>query len=225
MAAPSLTRGIVIGKSLRVYYTRSGLPRPLPNEWAPEPCLDLINTRFREHVAGHEFYDRLPLTEWRRAFLEHWGYRVEDPDDPEAVTRLRDLRATLRDALERYSAGRPLTPRLRAAMESEMNRPELVVRVLRREGRDQMALERKGKRWDVVIADVAASAMRIVGDGRLVKECANPNCSWMFLDATRTGSRRWCDVSICGSLINVRRYRRSTRAYTQHSSIDPPARP
>jgi predicted RNA-binding Zn ribbon-like protein len=216
---------IVIGKSDQVYYTRFRLPGPLPNEWAAEPCLDLVNTRFREHVGGHQHYDRLPLTEWRRAFLEHWSYEVGDPDDPDAVARLGALRTTLRSALERYMSGRPLPPPLRRAIEAEINRPQLVLRVVNREGKDQMALERQGRPWDVVIADVAASAMRIIGDGRLVKECANPNCSWMFLDTTRTGSRRWCDVSICGSLINVRRYRASGRAYTQHSSTDPLARP
>lgn len=180
-----------------------------------------MNTRFREHVAGREFHDRLPLAAWRRAFLEHWSYEVDDPDDPGAVARLGALRVTLRAALERYIAGRPLSPRVRRAIESEINRPRLVLRVLRREGRDEMALERQGDPWDVALADVAASAMRIIGDGRLVKECANPNCTWMFLDTTRTGSRRWCDVSICGSLINVRRYRASGRAYTQHSSLIP----
>jgi predicted RNA-binding Zn ribbon-like protein len=29
----------------------------------------------------------------------------------------------------------------------------------------------------------------------------------MFTDETRPRTRRWCNVSICGSLINVRRHR------------------
>lgn len=172
-------------------------------------------------MGGHEHYDRLPLTEWRRAFLQHWSYEVADPDDRDAVARLGALRVTLRSALESYMSGRTLPAPLRRTIESEINGPRLVLRVLNREGKDRMELERQGRPWDIVIADVAASAMRIIGDGRLVKECANPNCSWMFLDATRTGSRRWCDVSICGSLINVRRYRASGRAYTQDPSTDP----
>ena len=37
-----------------------------------------------------------------------------------------------------------------------------------------------------------------------VKEC--PGCGWLFLDETRNGSRRWCSMSMCGSLAKARRY-------------------
>jgi len=72
-----------------------------------------------------------------------------------------------------------------------------------------LTLERSGAAWDVVLADVATSAVRLMGEQRLVKVCANPDCTWMFEDESRSASRRWCDVSICGSLVNVRRYRAS----------------
>lgn len=40
-----------------------------------------------------------------------------------------------------------------------------------------------------------------------VKEC--PSCSWLFLDASRNQSRRWCDMATCGSQDKMRRYYRS----------------
>jgi predicted RNA-binding Zn ribbon-like protein len=144
---------------------------------------------------------------WRRGFLHHWGYRVGDPDDAAAVERLGRLRGILRASLERHISGRPLTRAQRLKLEAEMNRPSHRVRIVDMEGRHTLSLERTGDDWDVVTADIAASAVRIIGQGRIVKVCSNPNCTWMFIDTSRAGTRRWCDTSICGSLINVRRFR------------------
>ncbi len=88
-----------------------------------------------------------------------------------------------------------------------MNRAPLVLRVERRDGVDGLTLDRSGDAWDVVIADIATSVVRKMAERRVVKVCANPDCTWMFVDESRSASRRWCDVSICGSLINVRRHR------------------
>ncbi len=153
------------------------------------------------------FHDRLPGPLWRRAFLKHWGYRVEDPDDASARFRMARLRKLLRLALEAYMSSGRLTPTLRRGLEAEINRAPLVLRLERRDGVEGLTLDRSGQAWDIVLADVATSAVRLIGDQRLVKVCANPDCSWMFEDESRSGSRRWCDVSICGSLINVRRHR------------------
>ncbi|HUZ86020.1 MAG TPA: CGNR zinc finger domain-containing protein [Candidatus Baltobacterales bacterium] len=183
------------------------LPSPLPNQWSTEPCLDLVNTRWSDHVGSGEFHDRLPEPVWRRAFLEHWGYRVDDPDDAKAGTRMARLRKLLRAALESYMSSGRLTPALRRALETEINRAPLVLRVVRRNGVEGLTLDRAGDAWDVALADVATSAVRLMGERRLVKVCANPDCTWVFEDESRSGSRRWCDVSICGSLINVRRHR------------------
>jgi len=184
------------------------LKSALPNEWSAEPCLDLVNSLFNDHTGSGDVHDRLPLPAWRRAFLAHWGYRVEDPDDRRAVLRLRELRRILRAALEGYSSGRPIKPSLIRALEAEINRAPLTLRITGRSGSETLVLRRTGQAWDAVTADIATSAMRLIGERRRVKVCSNPSCSWMFEDRSKSGSRRWCDVSICGSLINVRRHRR-----------------
>lgn len=183
------------------------MPSPLPNQWSTEPCLDLVNTRWSDHLGSGEFHDRLPEPAWRRAFLERWGYRVGDPDDAGARLRMARLRKLLRAALESYISSGRLTPALRRSLETEINRAPLILRVGRRDGVEGLTLDRVGDRWDVALAEVATSAVRLMGERRMVKVCANPDCTWMFEDVSRSGSRRWCDVSICGSLINVRRHR------------------
>jgi hypothetical protein len=72
------------------------LPAPIPADWEAEPCLDLVNSRFADHLGSGEVHDRLPQPEFRRAFLTRWHYKVEDPNDPKAVARLRRLRQVIR---------------------------------------------------------------------------------------------------------------------------------
>jgi predicted RNA-binding Zn ribbon-like protein len=144
---------------------------------------------------------------WRRAFLTQWGYRVRDPDDTHAIADLAALRAVLRNALEVYVSSRPLPRSFRMALEAQMNRAPTRLAMSSRPGGYDLSLLRLGDDWDVVIAEVATSAGRLISQGRRLKVCANPHCSWMFVDESRPGSRRWCDVSICGSLVNVRRHR------------------
>jgi predicted RNA-binding Zn ribbon-like protein len=40
-----------------------------------------------------------------------------------------------------------------------------------------------------------------------VRECAGDPCGWLFLDLSRNGSRRWCDMADCGNRAKARRYR------------------
>lgn len=39
-----------------------------------------------------------------------------------------------------------------------------------------------------------------------VKEC--PNCGWMFLDKTKSNTRRWCNMKACGNKIKTQKYYR-----------------
>jgi predicted RNA-binding Zn ribbon-like protein len=35
------------------------------------------------------------------------------------------------------------------------------------------------------------------GDFEKIKEC--PRCGWLFLDTSKNGKRKWCDMNVCGS--------------------------
>ena len=46
-------------------------------------------------------------------------------------------------------------------------------------------------------------------DGSAIRECAAaPRCALLYLDRSRTGRRRWCQMEICGSRAKMTRYRR-----------------
>jgi predicted RNA-binding Zn ribbon-like protein len=58
----------------------------------------------------------------------------------------------------------------------------------------------------VPIADSAADAL-IAGDLTRVRRCADPRCARVFLDTTKNGRRRWCDMATCGNRAKAARHR------------------
>jgi predicted RNA-binding Zn ribbon-like protein len=55
------------------------------------------------------------------------------------------------------------------------------------------------------IAQSAADLLTSV-DLQTVRECAAPDCGWLFLDTSRNHSRRWCDMKACGNRAKARRH-------------------
>lgn len=63
------------------------------------------------------------------------------------------------------------------------------------------------------LAVVARDAVDLLGagDGRL-RRCEGPLCSLVFHDASRPGTRRWCQATGCGNKVNTKAYRQRHRA-------------
>jgi predicted RNA-binding Zn ribbon-like protein len=36
--------------------------------------------------------------------------------------------------------------------------------------------------------------------------CQGPDCSWLFIDSSKGGRRRWCDMAVCGNVAKSRRF-------------------
>ncbi len=65
-----------------------------------------------------------------------------------------------------------------------------------------------GAQLDRVLWPVARSAadLLIAPDLARVRECAGDSCTWLFVDTSRNGSRRWCDMQDCGNRAKARRH-------------------
>jgi predicted RNA-binding Zn ribbon-like protein len=75
---------------------------------------------------------------------------------------------------------------------------------------DAFALEsRGGEGLDAVLRPVVRAAVDLLtsGGARRLGICADEGCAWLFLDTTRSGTRRWCDMRQCGNRNKVRRFR------------------
>jgi predicted RNA-binding Zn ribbon-like protein len=53
------------------------------------------------------------------------------------------------------------------------------------------------------LAWVAVDLLRSDELGRL-KRCPPQDCRWLFIDRTKNGSRRWCDMATCGNRAKTR---------------------
>lgn len=60
----------------------------------------------------------------------------------------------------------------------------------------------------VLLAPVLWSAGDLmVGSAcRRIRQCANDQCLWLFVDASKSGTRRWCDMAACGNRAKARRH-------------------
>ncbi|WP_431968517.1 CGNR zinc finger domain-containing protein [Nocardia sp. bgisy134] len=54
---------------------------------------------------------------------------------------------------------------------------------------------------DTALTAVARSAVELLGGAEhaLVKECGRAECTRLYVDTSRGGSRRWCDMTRCGN--------------------------
>jgi predicted RNA-binding Zn ribbon-like protein len=47
-----------------------------------------------------------------------------------------------------------------------------------------------------------------------LRVCGGTNCAWVFIDSSKAGRRRWCDMAVCGNVAKDQRfYARSRRRY------------
>lgn len=112
-----------------------------------------------------------------RIFAGVAGDRAPDPSD------LAALNAALGDAL----------PHLALAPES---------------GGFAWVWRETGGALERVLWPVAKSAAVLLTSDVLdrVRQCADENCGWLFLDMSKNRSRRWCDMKSCGNRAKARRY-------------------
>jgi predicted RNA-binding Zn ribbon-like protein len=59
-----------------------------------------------------------------------------------------------------------------------------------------------------LLAPVVWSGTELLLGSRLprVRHCANDRCLWLFLDDSKSGTRRWCSMSACGNRAKAHRH-------------------
>lgn len=58
---------------------------------------------------------------------------------------------------------------------------------------------------------VVRSAAELLTSPHLLErlgQCADPHCGWLFLDTSKSRTRKWCDINDCGNRAKQRRYQR-----------------
>jgi predicted RNA-binding Zn ribbon-like protein len=163
------------------------------------------------------------------------GARVELLPDYDAVVAWADLAGVAGqgdpvDVTEREAAltlrfVRRLRAALRATLDPTIAEPGAIDALNRVLGETPGVLraERSSGRIGVSLAaptaaaqlrlDVAAATMDIFRhDRRRIRRCAGAACVLLFLDVSKSGRRRWCDMAVCGNRAKVAAHHARTRA-------------
>lgn len=52
----------------------------------------------------------------------------------------------------------------------------------------------------------SAADLLVGAEKERIRRCANSECLWLFLDESKNGTRRWCDMASCGNRAKSRRH-------------------
>ena len=176
------------------------------------PATDLCNT---EPVIDGERVDLLPDFD----AVVSWANVADVPSDADSfdVTG-REAERTLR-YVHRLRAG------MRAVLDPTTVEPDAIHRlnaVLREvpgvlhaepwSGRDAVSLAATTPGAQLRL-DIAAATVDIFRhDPGRIRRCAGPACVLLFLDVSKSGRRRWCDMAVCGNRAKVAAHHARARA-------------
>lgn len=62
--------------------------------------------------------------------------------------------------------------------------------------------------FDTVLWRIIHSALELLTGPQAtrIRRCAGDRCDWLFLDTSKRGNRRWCDMTVCGNQAKARRF-------------------
>lgn len=188
-----------------------------------DAALDFINT-----VTGRDLRPRDWIDSYAR--LVEWAAFVRLlPEKPLRVLarKARKDPAAATIALARAKVLREALFGLLTAIISKRTPPQKALALLREhwiagtgaqelrciDGRVVAELRRDAAGLDLIAAVVACRLVERVLPLPLkrLRICHGPNCSWLFIDRSKAGRRRWCDMAVCGNAAKTRRFRSRSR--------------
>ena len=155
-------------------------------QWAKEACL-------------------LPAADCDRLAAHYEGHRRKNAADFARAIEVRDL---LHSVFSGIANGRPLRDRDLSALNSALAQTPALLRVRARSGKFGTTWESAAGELSQVLFPILADAANLLSSDRLgrVRECASAECTCLFVDESRNGSRRWCDMNSCGNRMKARRH-------------------
>jgi predicted RNA-binding Zn ribbon-like protein len=182
-----------------------------------DPSVDLVNTV--DWTSKGPDFER--LTSYER--LTHWaegaglvsaadGRRlrqqaVAHPRKAKAAWEAaRWLRWVLQQVLGKVAAGEPPGPALDDFNEL-LSETLSHLRVASTAGSPKWDWRGGGEDLGSILWPVVWSAATLLtsADAERLRVCASPDCGWMYVDRSRNGLRRWCQMETCGTREKSRR--------------------
>ncbi len=178
-------------------------------------CLDFVNTRYwrgspdpTDELTGFQ-----PLLGWLEAksgvderLLK--SASTQSKAEPAKADELLGEAIALREALHRLFAAAATEQPLPAADFNVMN-GALAEAPARRKlaSADGWEVSWSSVSMPALLSSVLWSAadLLLARNDRRIRQCANEKCRFLFIDESKNGTRRWCDMSSCGNRAKARR--------------------
>lgn len=180
------------------------------------PSLDFVNT---EIVRNGERVDLIAQPADFLAWLEYAGFRLEIKINGAnalalAVDLGRRYKTTLRKGLEEIVAGRPLPASVLSATNDLLGRPAERSTLLKKLQHYELV-----RTWHIeapadFVVPVAAAFADLICEVDLhrIRKCRNPACILFFYDSSKSGTRAWCSLNICGNRLRMAASRKRRKA-------------
>ena len=171
--------------------------------------VDLVNSE--EWDTYGERTDHLDDPSWPSFFLAQWNFAPIGRSGFPAA-RFRALRGILRRACAAVADGGQVADKEIRGLNEVLN-----VAGSRRlcHGQNGLAVEFRpaAEGWEWILAETAYGFAELLarGGASRIKICSNPGCRWVFYDASKARTRRWCSDKVCGNRERVRRARARAR--------------
>jgi predicted RNA-binding Zn ribbon-like protein len=175
---------------------------------AGHPALDFLNTRTR---VNDDVVDLLQSDEDVLIWLRQAGFpapAIDGKIGPSALLRsARRLRESVRSLVEKRKSGKWGDPSiLNSFLAASRSYPQLV---WRKSTTLTIETVRRQQTAESILAPIAQAAANLLttADFELVKRCKDDMCVLWFSDQTKSHSRRWCSMEMCGNRHKVAAYR------------------
>ena len=192
---------------------------------AGDPALDLVNTVdwTGQGLAKERLTDFGGLTRWaegagvvsRRDGTRLRRMAQSKPQEARvAYRRAKLVRGVLQRLFGSLAEGRPdpiALEQFNRLLGRALEQMEVIPsrRTPSRSERFQLGWKGREERLDSIVWPVLWSAASLLASDELfqVSVCGGPDCGWMYVDRSRNGLRRWCQMGTCGTREKSRRRR------------------
>ncbi len=183
-----------------------------------EGTFDFLNT---DDLENGFRVDRLPTLEsalsWfvERGVIHNEGaerWRDQAAVEPSAaaheLARIRAVRTALREVADSIAEERAPQPDALDTVNRALHARQVIELIPAPDG---VSVDHRhvGDPIDDALARLADPLVRELTSGHpeRIRICDNDTCRWVFYDTSRTGRRRWCDMSTCGNRAKAARHR------------------
>ncbi len=171
--------------------------------------MEFVNSDRHDYLGTGEWLDSLDDPKWLDDFLKRWGLETRPVPRRRLLPALRKLRLILQNRAEAITQGQHIKDLDLRGLNDRLMRFPLIRRLEVGRGGARVRLVPVRPSEISILAEIVSSFAETLADGDIsrLKVCGNRDCRWIFSDASKNQTRRWCGPT-CGNLMKVRRFRR-----------------